>query len=410
MKKICSFCIQPLGLLFIVYCLLPTVSFAQTDSSYRIGLILPFQTSSTAEKLEAYSNAHDLFTAHKIHLNDDVVTSLDFYQGVLEAFNENHDSLKIVLSVYDNWNSDSVTQELLKMPELKKLDVIIGSVSTSSAKMVADFCKQNKIINVQPFSPSKSLTAENPYHLKLAPSIDAHIDAMFNSILDSFAGANIIIYTPNDERSLSIAKRFDSLLSDYNKTAEKKFTLALLNTKDMLLNGKKTTATEQLKSGKQNILIITSFDESFVNGNLRILHEQLSKDSTTVVYGMPTWLTGDILRLDYVNDFHSRISDSYNPDSPHSETFVFNHFYPENFGCEPSRYAYLGFDVMNFLFYNLSNYGKDFLDFVSTQHYSGVVYKFDIAKNLKNKTTLNYYENKEVSVFMVENYLLKRVY
>lgn len=394
----------------VVCCLSCVVSSAQTDSIFRIGLILPFQASSTVDRLEAYSNAHDLFTAHKIHLNEDAVTSLDFYQGVLEALSESKDSVKIELSIYDNWNSDSVTAEILKNPELKKLHVIIGSVSTSSAKLVADYCKQNKIVNIQPFTPSKSLTVENPYHLKLAPTIDAHADAMFNSIVDSFPAANIIIYTPDAEKSLSVAKRFDSLFRTYNKTAVQKFTVAFLNTKDMLLNGKKTTAVEQLKTDKQNILIITSFDESFVNGNLRLLHEQLAKDSTIVVYGMPTWLNGDILRLDYVNDFNTRISDAFNPDSPHSETIVFNHFYTDNFGTEPSRYSYLGFDVMNFVFYNLKNYGNDFLNSIATQHYTGAVYKFDIAKNTKDKATLNYYENRAVNVFMVENYLLKRVY
>ena len=60
------------------------------------------------------------------------------------------------------------------------------------------------------------------YYLKIAPTIDAHTDAMFNSIVDSFPGANVIIYTPEAEKSLSVAQRFDSLFLDYNKTAEQK--------------------------------------------------------------------------------------------------------------------------------------------------------------------------------------------
>ena len=67
---------------------------------------------------------------------------------------------------------------------------------------------------------------------------------MFNSIVDSFPGSNIIIYTPNSEKSISIAAQFDSLFKDYNQTATRKFTVSLLNTKDMMLNGKKTTAKE----------------------------------------------------------------------------------------------------------------------------------------------------------------------
>ncbi len=395
--------------LSIVFCLSSIVCSAQTDSVYRIGLILPFQAANTAEKLEAYSNAHDLFTAQKIKLSEDASISLDFYQGILEALTESKDSITIALSVYDNWNNDSITAEILKKDELKKLNVIIGSVSTSSAKLVAEYCRQNKIVNIQPFTPSKSLTSNNPYHLRIAPTIDAHTDAMFLSIVDSFAGGNIIIYSNNEERHLGVARRFDSLLKDYNKTAIEKFTVSFLNTKDMLVNGRKTTAAEQLKPGRKNVIIITSFDESFVNGNLRVLHERLDRDSTIVVYGMPTWLNGDILRLDYVNDFHTRISDAFNSDTLQPAAYFFNQAYSKKFGTEPGRYAFLGFDVMNFLFYNLNNYGTGFLDFVSTQHYSGAVYNFDIGKNMSEKTTLNYYENRAVNVFMVNNYRLKKL-
>lgn len=383
---------------------------AQTDSVYRIGLILPFQTAATQEKLEAFASAHDFFTASRVNIDADAVTAIDFYQGVLQALSENKDSFKIELNVYDNWNNDSITTELLKKPELKNNNIIIGSATTSSAKLVADFCKQHKIVNVQPFTPSKSLATTNPYHIKIAPTIDAHTDVMYQSIVDSFEGANIIIYTTDAERHLSIAKRFDSLLRNYNTTATKKFTVSLLNTKDMLVAGKKTTAAELLSPTKQNILILTSFDESFVNGNLRVLHEKLAKDSTIIVYGLPTWLNGDVLRLDYVNDFHTRISDYYNEQQAIIKQDPFIKLYTDKFGIAPGRFAYLGYDVTNFLLYNLSNYGAQFTDFLATQHYTGSAYKFDIAKNMKDKTTLNYYENVSVNVFMVDNYLLKRVW
>lgn len=395
--------------LTLVSCLLTVICSAQSDSVYRIGLILPFQTESTMGKLDGFSNAQDYFTASRISLNEDAIVSLDFYEGVVQALNELPDSIKIELHVYDNWNSDSITQEILKHEELKKLDIIIGSVSSSSAKLIADYCRQNIIINIQPFTPSKSLTSENPYHLKLAPTIDAHAAAMFNSIVDSFQGANIIIYTPNAEKSTSISAQFDSLFNDYNATATRKFTVASLNTKDMMLNGKKTTAKEQLKQDKANILILTSFEESFVNGNLRVLHDARD-EYRIVVFGMPTWLKGEILRLDYINDFSVRISDPFFVDSAKAQTQNFIHGFKTNFSAEPSRFAYLGYDVMNFTLESLRDYGTDFLDYISTQRYSGTAYKFDVAKAMKNDSTLNYLENRYVHVFKVQDYQLTKVW
>jgi ABC-type branched-subunit amino acid transport system substrate-binding protein len=382
--------------------------FAQTDSLYRISLILPLQATFTSEKLDAYTNAHDVFSSRKIHLDEDALTALDFYQGLLQAIKESNNTFKIEVTVFDCGSSDSLTTEVLKNPELKKSDIIIGAVSSSNSRLVADYCKQNKIINVQPFTPSKSLTAENIYHLKLAPTIDAHIDALFRSIVDSFIESNIIIYTPNDERSLSAAKRFDSLFNQHNKTQPQKFTVAFLNTKDMLLNGKKTTAAEQLVKGKPNVLIITSFEESFINGNLRVLHEFLATDSI-IVYGMPNWMNGELLRLDYVNDFHTRLSDAFYFDSTQAAALAFVRNYETDFSSTPSRYSFLGYDVLNFLMKNLKESGKEFLENVMPHTFIGTAYRFSISMTKKNPLTINYYENREVNVLNVQNYQLKRI-
>lgn len=395
---------------FCLFCSCFTSCFSQPDSIFRIGLILPLQTASAIQKLDDYSNAQNFFTAHNIRLDEDVIIGLDFYQGVLEALAETTDSVKIELSVFDNWNSDSVTEVILKQKKLKQLDLIIGSVSTSSARMVADFCLRNKIVNVQPFSPSKSLTANNPYHLKIAPTIDAHVDAMFNSMVDSLAGANVVIYTPDAEISTAIAHRFDSLLRNYNASAENKFSVTVLNIKNMLANGKKTTLAAQVKPNRQNVVVISSFNEAFINESLRVLREKSDQDSTLIVYGMPTWRTSNVLRLDYVNYFHTRVTDNYNPDRAPKDTSAVYRNFLNNFSDAPTRYAYLGFDVTNFLIYNLSTFGTGFLDYISTQHYNGVVYQFDIFKNMSQVPTIDYYENRNVNVFMTDNYTYKTVY
>jgi ABC-type branched-subunit amino acid transport system substrate-binding protein len=376
---------------------------------FNIALILPFQAQAGVDMLDIFETSRDVAFKNKIRLHPDAEISLNYYLGTMQALKHETDA-KVKLFVYDCGNNDSITAVVLKKPELKKMDAIIGAVSTSNARQVADFCKQNKIPNVQPFSPSKTLTADNPYHLKLAPAIDAHVDAMFNSIVDSFAGGNIILYTPGIEKSLSVAQRFDSLFKDYNKTAAIKFTVSLLNTKDMMVNGKKTSATELLRAGKPNIWIITSFDESFVNGNLRVLHSQRS-DFRIVVYGMPTWLNGDILRLDYVNDYNTRITDPFYLDTANVSAGTFATEYMAEYEQMPDKYSFLGYDVTRFLVQNLVSSGKGFLNSLATQRFKGTGYIFDIAKNrtqvpLQSDERLNYLENKHVNVLRVSEYQL----
>jgi len=396
--------------LLFAFCLVSCFSIAQSDTTlYKVGLILPFQVQSTDTRFEEIINAHDLYTANRIHLEDDAIIALDFYQGLMQSLSEDSDSVRIELHVYDNWNSDSATVELLKRPELKKMDFMIGSVSSSSARLVADFCKSNKILNIQPFTPSKSLTSENPYHLKIAPTIDAHVDNLYQSILDSFPDANIIIYTPKNEKSLYLAQRFDSLFISYNATATKKYGLSMLNSTDMLTNGKKTGLDELMAHDKTNILIITSYDEPFVQSILRTIYEKREKDNL-IVYGLPTWLSGDILRLDYINNLHTRVSDAFFADTSKPQTRYFIEHFINRYHVEPSKYSYLGYDVLGFLIKSVKGYGRDFISQIETQRYTGTAYKFDVTQNMKNAEVLNYYENNHVNVLKVEDYRLKRVW
>ncbi len=380
-----------------------------TVSNYRIGLILPFQTESTSNGIEDFFSAPDFYTASRTNLNNYATEALDFYQGLLQSLNEDTDSIYIDLHVYDCWNSDSVTEELLRNPNLKKADVIIGPSATSNAKIIADFCKENHILNVQPFTPSKSLTSNNPYHLKLAATIDAHVDNLFLSILDSFTNANIILYSPDNEIGQSTAQRFDSLFKDYNRTSAVKFSVTSITVKDLNSKKDKKEIADFLMSNKTNILIVTSFEGSFVNGTLGSLLDK-TKNYNIITYGMPTWLNSEILRLDYLNSFNCRLSDGFYPDTTKEETIHFINNYISAYYKEPSEMSFLGYDVMNFLFTVLHLYGKDFLDKIITQRFTGTAHKFDIMKEMSDSTHINYYENRHVNVYEVEEYKLKKIY
>lgn len=376
---------------------------AQSDSLpvYNVGLMLPFQTQASLKDVEDFFAAPDYFTASHISIDNFSVEALDFYRGTLQALQQGKDSIHINLHVYDCWNSDSVTWEWLKNPELKKLDVIIGPSSTSNARLVAEFCQKNKIINLQPFTPSKSLTTNNPYHIKLAPTIDAHIDNLFLSVLDSFTTANVIIYAPDNDLGAATAQRLDSLFKDYNATATVKFNV--VNATAKKLAAVKQTLGNYIKNGADNLLFITAFEGSFVNGTLRNLMDE-QKEAHIIVYGMPTWLSSEIMRLDYLNTFHTRFTAPFYADTSKARTKTFISTYTSQSGKHPSELSFLGFDVTQYLLYMLTTYGKDFPAQGIGERYTGSGYKFDVVKETSSPTTTNYFENRHVNVFKIEDY------
>jgi len=149
-------------------------SAGQKDSVYHIGLILPLQVEDNIDKLNTIATARDLYTANRVNFDEDATIALGFYQGLVEALSTNKDSVRVALSVYDCGGLDSITALLLQKPELKRQDVIIGPVATSNAKLVADFCRDNKIVNIQPFTPSKSWPLPS-MHTRIISSIPLSI-------------------------------------------------------------------------------------------------------------------------------------------------------------------------------------------------------------------------------------------
>ncbi|MCW5908361.1 MAG: amino acid ABC transporter substrate-binding protein [Chitinophagales bacterium] len=391
----------------LIVCSASAKSQSDLEQNINIGLMLPFQTQSSLRDIEDFFNAPDYFTASRISLNSYSEEALDFYEGTRLALNKNEEKLHINLHLYDCWNNDSVTEAWLAKPELRELDILIGPSSTANARIVAEFCRKNKILNVQPFTPSKSLTAGNPYHIKLTSTIDSHVDNMFLSVLDTFSGDNIIIYSPESDASLSAAKRFDSLFNDFNKTSSAKFTVNYLTTKK--LTAEKRSVSSYLAPKKRNVLLITSFEGSFVNSTLRLLMDE-KKHTDIVVYGMPTWLNSEVLRLDYVNSFNTRITAPFYADTTKSRTAAFVSDYQTTYAKQPTEMSYMGYDVMNFLLYALSTYGKNFTEDVTGERYTGTGYKFDIVRVTDSNGNINYYENRHVNVFRIADYRMERIW
>lgn len=382
---------------------------AQTDSFFHVAFILPFHAQQTYYRLEEFLEAADATTANKVRLNDESTLALEFYRGVQTAIAHSHKEKKIQCYFFDNYGSDSVTTSILTNPVLKQMDVIVGSAGGTDATKVAEYCRINKIINVQPFVPRKSLGLYNPYHLKLIPTIETHVDNMFLSIVDSFAGANVILYTPGSDINLSIAQRFDSLFAAYNKSAAKKFNVVFINTKDMLVNGKKTTAAEQLKAGQKNVWILTSFDENSVNGSFRVMYENKNRYDIAV-FGMPNWLNLENMRLDYLNHFNVRLSDAYYIDSTALVSRNFAEDFANSYKLPVNRNSCLGYDVVNFIADALQQHGSAFLDKLPSSRYKGAGYIFDIHQNNSADGLINYYETKQANVYMIRDYTLHKIW
>ena len=116
------------------------------------------------------------------------------------------------------------------------------------------------------------------------------------------------------------------------------------------------------------------------------------------------------MRLDYVNDFHARVTNPFYADTTGGRANGFITDYTTEYHIEPSKDAYLGYDVANFLSRTLAFYGMEFPELIATQRYTGLGFKFDIMKEYNAAGKLNYFENRHVNVFKVEEYKQQKVW
>ena len=96
---------------------------------------------------------------------------LQFYEGFHLAV----DSLKtrglhLQLYVYDVGKDSSQTVELLKKPEIKSADLIIGLIFHKNFRIVAGFARENNIPIVNPVSDRTEILRDNEMVFKVSPS------------------------------------------------------------------------------------------------------------------------------------------------------------------------------------------------------------------------------------------------
>ena len=381
-----------------------------SDSSIKIGLLLPIEYNSAASKIFGFLGDKDPQKGDIYRLKETSREALDFYEGLEYALSLKAPTQKLSFFLFDTYNNDSIVQDLLLNDTLKNCDIIIGPTAAAQAKFIAGFCKRNKIVNIQPFVAAKNFTYDNPYLVRLIPTIDAHIQQIYQQVTDTFQDCNIIVYTTKRERDLSAARLLDTLFKSYNAVNARKLKYSFVNAGDTTVPVAKRSFNYYLSEKEKNVLIMTCYDEVQVNAALRSIKD---KDSTTV-FGMPTWIDGDQIHIEHLNRTMPYFTDHFYADTSLPKVNDFVKSYTEANGQKPSRYSYMGYDAMNYLTLLFDKYGKKIIDGVNRESYDGMGYGFHISPSIKlSKTSgepiINYYMNTAMHLFQVRDYKVWKV-
>jgi ABC-type branched-subunit amino acid transport system substrate-binding protein len=306
---------------------------------------------------------------------------LDYYEGVEIAIEElKKYQLKLEIEVVDTKGDSLEVIRLLSNPNFQNLDLIIGPVFDNEFVEVEKFCSVYKIPLISPlrYYPKKN---GGEFPLINFVSLDS-LQYMYTGqhAAQAFKNYQVVVY---DELALTIK-------GVASRNFKKGYELANKSKTCTVVDGKVNTI-ESVWNKKDSLLIF------YTGKSARTCSNAISKNGNSkwVVAGPADWL--DIDRVDY-NVFNGvYFYDTYSV--PMNDT-IYKQFrlnYRENYGGDPSRYTFIGYDQFLFIAMSLGAFDVNFYNHILGRsfNYTHTSFKFVKRGNLieNSGTNLFYYKD-----------------
>ena len=123
-------------------------------STYNIGVLLPFELQDNTWQ-----------TQRKNQFVTDLYAGLRLAQDSLQRAGH-----PVQLFAYDTGADTLTLKSVLALPELAGMDMLIGPVYKSGARLLARYAQEHQIVCVNPLSQDADLVADNAYHYLYMPS------------------------------------------------------------------------------------------------------------------------------------------------------------------------------------------------------------------------------------------------
>ncbi len=127
---------------------------AVKKASYNVGVLLPFELSDPSWQ-----------TQRKNQFVTDLYAGLRLAQDSLQRAGR-----PLQIFAYDTGADTLVLKQVLALPELAGMDLLIGPVYKSGARLLARYARDHQIICVNPLSQDGDLVQDNPWHYLYGPS------------------------------------------------------------------------------------------------------------------------------------------------------------------------------------------------------------------------------------------------
>ncbi|MFP4469723.1 MAG: LysM peptidoglycan-binding domain-containing protein, partial [Bacteroidales bacterium] len=283
---------------------------------------------------------------------------IQFYEGFMMAV----DSLKKLglnadIYVYNVEDDVFDTKQLLRNPELKRMDLIIGPVYSTSFKIVAEFAREHEIHIVNPLSNREEIIYDNPFVFKVQPTIDEQFHILADFLNTHHGNSQIFLAKHNEYRNALEFGRLKSTLN--NKLNNRPYPFTTLYHEIIYMRDSLYTFMHNASTDHDNVVVTYSENNVFIFDIFRNLNELRDTFNITVV-GMPRLRDIEDLELEYLNNLNTHMfADDYvDYGDPRVRNFVRG--FRQRYATEPVKYAFEGYDTGMYFLSALMKFGDDF--------------------------------------------------
>lgn len=340
-----------------------------------IGLLLPLFLNQNDSAI--ISNDKEIYSK--------TLVGLQFYQGFMCAVDTiKKTGLNANIYTYDTEMEIANTEHILKKPELKEMNLIVGPFYTSSAQLTSSFCKTNGIYFVSPFSPSNKVLLGNPNSYKINPSAQSQVNEIINYVKKTYEKENIFLVTYDESKEKAVIDYYKEIYI----SAGFKDSLKVINFKKQ---GYKAIETAY-KTNSKNIMLFSISDQAGITEFFNKIKSAEKDLPEVVIFGLESWNNYDNLEYDNLQKFNVIIPNNTYIDYSSFEVQNFIKYFREKYKTEPDKYAFMGYDVATNFLKGLQNknISKEFMGLNSN-------FKFEVAGFESG------YENKAVNLIKIED-------
>lgn len=322
--------------------------------SYDVALILPFYLSvydsvTMAANESMTQDEHDFIKPFVF---------IQFYEGFMMAVDSMKKAgLDATIHVYNLDDDIQQAKMLVKNPDLKNMDLIVGPVYGNTFKIVADFAKDHRINIVNPLSTREETAYGNPYVFQPQPVYYDENEKLVEYLNKYHDYSQIFIARHNAYRD---ELAMNELKNALNKNLDNRKIPSTGLYQEIIFNRDSTYTFEHLASvDHPNVVVVYSENKVFILDILRSLNE-LRDTFNIEIIGMPEWKEIEGLEAEHLNNLNTHILARDFADYNLKPVRRFVSAFREKYKTEPNEYAFSGYDIGAYFLAALMKFGPEF--------------------------------------------------